>query len=385
MPLHRTFCRFACLVACLGVTGGRARAESGLQVLFAPASGSPFFVGSRPGDVVVADINADGALDVITANGGDRTLSVLLGDGHGGFHVAPGEPIHLDVPPHLVVVGGFNSDSRLDLAASSHDRNDVFVLLGDGRGGFAPAPGSPFAAFAGVKAHNHGLAVADLNGDGTLDLTRGHQETGSIAVLLGDGKGRFATGPGSPLRLGRGFYPHALADVDGDGKIDLVAPDILGSAIVVALGDGRGGFSAAPGSPIQVKARPFYVLLEDLNGDGKTDIVATHDDIDDVDVLLGEGGGRFKSTGGFHAGGLAWEVAAVDLDADDRKDLLMLGNGALRGFRGDGKGGFVSFGSPYPTPRDSWTFKVGDVNRDGRADVVFADLVTGRLTVLLHR
>jgi hypothetical protein len=385
MSIHRTFGRLACLVAGLGVTGGGACAESGLQVLFAPASGSPFVVGSRPADVAVADVNGDGALDVITANAGDRTLGILLGDGHGGFHVAPGEPVHLGVPPHLIVVADFNSDSRLDLAASSHDSNDVFVLLGDGRGGFAPAPGSPFAAFAGVKAHNHGLAVADVNGDGRLDLTLGHQETGSIAVLLGDGKGRFAAGPGSPLRLGHGFYPHALADVDGDGKIDLVAPDILGSAIVVALGDGRGGFSAAPGSPVHVKARPFYVLLEDLSGDGKTDIAATHDDIDDVDVLLGEGGGRFRSTGGFHAGGRGWEIAALDLNGDDRKDLLILGNGALRGFLGDGKGGFVTFGSPYPTPRDSWTFGVGDVDKDGRVDVVFADLSAGRLTVLLHR
>ncbi len=385
MPLHRTFRHFACVVACLGAAAGGACAESGLQGLFAPASGSPFSVGSRPGDVVVADINGDGALDVITANAGDGSIGVLLGDGGGAFRPAPGNAPRIGVPPHLIVVGDFNSDARLDLAASSHDSNEVFVLLGDGRGGFAPAPGSPVAAFAGVRAHNHGLAVADVNGDGTLDLTLGHQETGQVAVLLGDGKGRFATGPGSPLRLGRGFYPHALADVDGDGKIDLVAPDILGSAIVVALGDGRGGFSAAAGSPHHVKARPFHVLLEDLNRDGKMDIVATHDDIDNVDVLLGEGGGRFTVTGGFHAGGLTWKVAAVDLDGDDRKDLLLLGNGALRGSRGDGKGGFVSFGSPYPTPRDSWTFGVGDVNKDGRADVVFADLSTGRLTVLLHR
>jgi len=385
MSIHRTFRRLACLAGCLGATGGGACAESGLQVLFGPASGSPFVVGSRPADVAVADVNGDGAPDVITANTGDRTLGILLGDGHGGFHVAPGEPVHLAVPPHLIVVGDFNSDSRLDLAASSHDSNDVFVLLGDGRGGFGPAPGSPVAAFAGIRAHNHGLAVADVNGDGALDLTLGHQETGSIAVLLGDGKGRFAAGPGSPLRLGRGFYPHALADVDGDGRIDVVAPDLLGSAIVVALGDGRGGFSAAPGSPVAVKARPFYVLLADLNGDGRMDIVATHDDIDDVDVLLGEGGGRFRSTGGFHAGGRGWEISALDLNGDDRKDLLMLGNGALRGFLGDGRGRFVSFGSPYPTPRDSWTFGIGDVNKDGRGDVVFADLTTGRLTVLRHR
>ena len=353
--------------------------------MFAPAPGSPFVVGSRPGDVAVADVNGDGAADVIAANAGDGSIGVLLGDGDGAFRPVPGNAPRIGATPHLIAVGDFNSDARLDLAASSHDSNDVFVLLGDGRGGFAPAPGPPVAAFAGVKAHNHGLAAADVNGDGALDLTLGHQETGQIAVLLGDGKGRFAAGPGSPLRLGRGFYPHALADVDGDGKIDLVAPDILGSAIVVALGDGRGGFAAAPGSPISVKARPFYVLLADLDGDGRTDVIATHDDIDDVDVLLGEGGGRFRSTGGFHAGGRGWEIAAIDLNGDNRKDLLMLGNGALRGFLGDGQGGFVAFGSPYPTPRDSWTFGIADVNKDGRADVVFADLVTGRLTVLLHR
>jgi hypothetical protein len=385
MRIHRTFRHFACVVACLGAAAGGACAESGLQVLFAPASGSPYVVGSRPGDVAVADVNGDGAADVIAANAGDGSIGVLLGDGGGAFRPAPGNAPRIGVPPHLIAVGDFNSDSLLDLAASSHDSNDVFVLLGDGRGGFARAAGSPVAAFAGVKAHSHGLAVADVNGDGTLDLTLGHQETGAIAVLLGDGKGRFAAGPGSPLRLGRGFYPHALADVDGDGKIDLVAPDILGSAIVVALGDGRGGFSAAPGSPIAVKARPFYVLIADLNGDGRTDVAATHDDIDDVDVLLGEGGGRLKSNGGFHAGGLGWVIAAVPVNNDEHKDLLVLGEGALRGFLGDGRGGFASAGSPYPTPPDSWRFRLGDLNRDGRLDVVFAGPGTDKVTVLLHR
>ena len=385
MPVRRTLRFFVCLMAYAGAVAGRAHAESGLRRMFAPPPGSPFSVGSRPNDVVVVDVNGDGALDVVTANAGDGALGLLLGDGRGAFHPAPGAPIRIGVAPHLIAAGDFDADSRLDLAATSHDRNDVQVLLGDGRGGFAPAPGSPFAAFAGVKAHNHGLAVADVNGDGSLDITLGHQETGSIAVLLGNGHGGFAAGPGSPLRLGRGFYPHALADVDGDARLDLVAPDILGSAIVVALGNGRGGFSAAPGSPIGVKARPFYVLLEDLNRDGKTDIAATHDDIDDVDVLLGDGRGRFTPTGGFHAGGLGWELAAVDLNADDRKDLVVLGNGALRAFLGDGRGGFVSAGSPYPTSRDSWNFGVGDLNRDGRPDVVFSDPNRCQVRVLLHR
>jgi hypothetical protein len=331
-------------------------------------------------------VNGDFALDLLAADAGEGAVAVLLGNGRGGFRGAPGSPAPAGPAPHLLVTGDFNSDKSIDIAATSHDSNSVFVLLGDGRGKFAFAPGSPFAAYPSGKPHNHGLATADVNADGKLDLTLGHQDSGAIAVLLGDGRGRFTAAPGSPFKLGRGFYPHALGDVNQDGKLDVVAPDIMGSAIVVGLGDGRGGFAGAPGSPVRVKARPYFVLLADVNGDNKLDIVATHDDIDEVDVLLGNGNGRFTATTGFHAGNRGWTVAAADLDGDGSKDLLIAGGEGIKAFLGNGKGGFSPADEwSYPARHSTWKLAIGDVNGDGKVDLAVPNSEGGVVSVALQR
>jgi hypothetical protein len=130
--------------------------------LFTPAPGSPINIGSRPNDIAVADLNKDGRLDIVTCNDGE-TLTVLLGNGRGGFTPAPGSPIK--AAAHLVAVGDVNNDRNPDLALTHHDSFGVVVLLGAGDGRFSPAAGSPFTAHQGVKAHNHGLALSDLNSD----------------------------------------------------------------------------------------------------------------------------------------------------------------------------------------------------------------------------
>src|SRR5215204_3032036 len=136
------------------------------DALFRPAAGSQINLGSRPNDIAVADWNKDGRLDIVTCNEGD-TVTVLLGDGRGGFTPAPGSPIK--AAAHLIAVGDVNKDRNPDLALTHHDSFGVVILLGAGDGRFAPAPGSPFAAHQGAKAHNHGLALSDLNRDGNLD------------------------------------------------------------------------------------------------------------------------------------------------------------------------------------------------------------------------
>jgi hypothetical protein len=353
---------------------------------FVSAPGSPFRIGAKPNDVVVADANGDGAPDLLSANAGDRAIGVLLGDGRGGFRPAAGSAFAAGETPHLLVAADFDSDRRIDVAVTGHDSNSVTILLGDGGGGFRLAPASPFAAFSGIKPHNHGLAAGDVNGDGRPDLTLGHQDAGVIGVLLGDGHGGFVPAQGSPFRLGRGFYPHALGDMNGDGSLDVVAPDILGSAIVVGLGDGRGGFAVAGGSPVRVKPRPYFVLLEDVNSDGRLDAIATHDDIDDTDVLLGDGRGGLTAASGFHAGHRGWTTAAADLNADGRKDLVIAGTGGLKAFLGNGKGEFTH--SPewsLATPRATWKVAVADFNRDGKPDIAFLDGDGGTVSVLLHR
>jgi hypothetical protein len=178
-------------------------------------------VGALPLDVAAADLNGDGAVDLVSADARTNALSVLLGRGDGAFSAAVSIPV--GVAPHLVSLADVDRDEDPDAIASDHDSAGVAVLLGDGKGGFQPAVGSPFTALGG-QPHNHGLAVGDVSGDSVPDVITANQVDKSVSILLGDGTGRLSSAPASPLALGAEPYLSRLADVDSDGKLDLVVP-----------------------------------------------------------------------------------------------------------------------------------------------------------------
>ena len=156
------------------------------------------------------------------------------------------------------------------------------MLLGDGSGGFAAAPGSPF----GVGSDPHSVAIGDLNGDTKPDLVTANSDSDNVTVLLGDGSGGFAAAPGSPFGVGSDPTSVAIGDLNGDTKPDLVTANIGSNNVTVLLGDGSGGFAAAPGSPFGVGTAPLSVAIGDLNGDTKPDLVTANSVSDDVTVLL---------------------------------------------------------------------------------------------------
>jgi hypothetical protein len=110
--------------------------------------------------VAEGDFNGDGKLDLAIVNAASNTVTVLLGNGTGGFTAAPGSPFPVGTGPQFVVVGDFNEDGKPDLAIANSFGNNVTVLLGNGAGGFTAAPGSPFPAGAVPSS----LAVGDFNG-----------------------------------------------------------------------------------------------------------------------------------------------------------------------------------------------------------------------------
>jgi hypothetical protein len=337
--------------------------------------------------VACADLDGDGHIDLLTADSGGGTVSMLRGDGRGGFAPFAAGPLRAADAPHLLALGDVNGDGALDLAVSEHDRNDVHVFLGDGAGGFRPAPGAPFAALRGAPPHNHGLGLADLDGDGALDLTTSNQDHGSISALRGDGRGGFAAFPGSPFHAGRAPYPHALGDLNGDGRTDVVVPDVGGGRVAALLGAPEAGLEPAPGAPVPVAPRPYAACLADLDGDGRMDAVLAHDDIDTATVLRGDGAGGFEPGTAIDAGRRLFELAAGDLDGDGRMDVAA---GAAPAhvvlLRGDGRGGLSAFpGSPLAAGGGPYALQLADVDGDARLDLVVACSDEGRVHVLLCR
>ena len=377
------------------------------QTLFVTGPGSPLTVASGPSDVVLGDMNRDGRLDLVVASGQARSIMVLLndstGDGagrgagknDGPFHVAAARTTSVPDIPGEMVLGDVNSDGNLDLAFISHDSYGVTLLLGDGKGGLTLAPNSPIVMKQGQHPHTHGIGIADLNGDGKLDLVTVNNSDNDVSVAFGDGRGGFARAPGSPFAVGPSPYPLALGDVNSDGRLDIVATATatgparaqqlpLSRALTLLLGDGRGGFQA---SQIPMRTgEPWFVAIGDINGDRKPDLVVTHHEKHELTVLLGDGTGRFREAGGspLDMGHNAYQIVLADVNRDGRTDVVVAAGDGVRVMLGDGSGSFKPAPhSPFATGRGTWRMAVGDVNRDGKIDVVTCNSESNTVTELL--
>lgn len=355
--------------------------------LFAPAPNSPIAVAGGPGNVALADVNQDAKLDLVVACGKSRSMTVLLGLGNGQFRATRHSPFSVPDHPHEIVLGDVNSDGRPDFVFASHDSYGITLMLGDGSGGFDVAPNSPVTMKEGQHPHTHGLAIGDFNGDGKLDFVTANSADNDVAVVFGDGRGGFARAAGSPFSVGKSPYPLTLGDLDNDGHLDIVSTSTAPAsrALTVLFGNGRGGFQ-----PSQVPMRtvtPWFVVIGEVNGDGKPDMVSTHSDRSRLlTVLLGDGKGRFTEATGspFDLGHAAWHVAIVEVNRDGKADVLAAADNGVAVMLGDGHGKFTPApGSPFPTGKGTWRLAVGDINRDGKPDVATSNLESNGVSVLL--
>ncbi len=372
------------LVPLAALACAAARSE---DPLYAPAPGSPLALSGAPTAVEPGDLDRDGHLDLLVVCSEPVGLRILRGDGKGGF--AQEEPMALDFPaaPSELVLADLDADGWLDAAAAAHDSHEVLVLFGDGRGGLGPA--ARFPSGAQGQPHGHGLLAHDVSGDGRLDLlfVQSRPEN-RLHVLRNDGRRGFTPAPELGRGLGRGAYPSLLADVDGDGRADLVSPGMESEPPELSILRGRagGGFEDARAVPLAI-ARPYHVAAADLDGDRDLDLVVTHDDSSEASLLANDGGSFSPlPISPFDLGSRAWKVVAADLDGDGRTDLAAAGGSSVKVFLSDGRGGFAPAPrSPFPATRGSWRLAMADLDGNGRPDLVTCGVEAREIAVLLHR
>jgi len=295
---------------------------SGIAVLLGDGSGTLgtptfFAVQAVPKYLAIGDFNHDGALDLAVPNYGSNSVSILLGDGMGSF--APAAHFPAGDGPNGLAVGDFDRDGNLDVVVTNTTAAvpSISILLGDGAGGLG-APATFPVGFGGPI----GIAVADLNNDGKLDVAVAGTE-GGVSVLLGDGLGGF----GSPTNLptdGDATWV-AVGDVNLDGALDLVAVNEHETdypAISILLGNGLGGFSAPTHFPTEGGGENLYVTVGDFNRDCKPDLAVAKFNHGSVGILLGDGSGSFQTPVDFAVGGAPNAVVAEDLNGDRQLDLV---------------------------------------------------------------
>ena len=289
-------------------------------------SGPTYPAGVYPHDVAVGDFNGDGKPDLAVAagiGGNGAGVEVLLNNGDGTFSAPTLYPAEND--PSQIVAADFNGDGKLDLAVTDNISGNVDILLGTGTGAF----GLP-AQFPGTATPT-GIAVGDFNGDGKLDLVIANYATQDLRILQGDGNGNFTTIHTYPVGSGNSGNPSeiAIGDFNRDGREDLAVGvhNVLppgNDHIAIYQGNGDGSFTA--GQRIRV-GDPAGLVVADLNRDGNLDIaVATYLD-NNVTVMLGSGNGKFGVPSVFPLGnfaGLPFDVVTGDFNDDGKPDLALV-------------------------------------------------------------
>ncbi len=339
-----------------------------------PAS---YAIGNSPGSFSLVDFAGNGRLDIAAGDQLSGSLGLLAGRPDGTF-VGPRAYPTPDMPA-LVVAGDFNGDGKPDLVSAARNATTLSLFTNVGKGTFQ---GPTAVTLPGSAA---ALASGDFNGDGKADLAVA--TPAGVEILLGQGSGGFA----QPIAVSTGsLAPTAIAagDFNGDGKLDLV---VAGSSagqgsIQILLGDGAGSFHLS--QTFQAGMNPGNLVVADLNGDGKPDVVMVDsgqlgqsNQPGGLFVILSQAGGTFANPVSYSAGANPAGAAVGDLNGDGKPDLAIATStldstgfrqGSLEVFFNDGKG---TFASPAITPIDSGpvAIAISDVNVDGVPDIVISN------------
>lgn len=289
------------------------------------------FPGSLLGEIAAADFNGDGFIDLaVTDKTPNNRVFILLNNGDGTFAapIAYSTGVFPAVSQSFsIAIGDFDGVNGPDLAIANVGHiigtSFITVLLNNGSGVFAMAPGSPFATIPGLAPFD--IVTADFTGDGILDLATANRDTDNVTLFIGNGNGTFQTPGVSFSVLPGGLDPYSLvaADFDGNGSVDIAIGNISTSNITVFLNNGSGTFTEAPESPFPVGITAFEIDITaaDFNCDGAIDLATSNAGSDNVSILINDGSGGFSAPFQFPTGADPFSITAGDFNGDGRIDL----------------------------------------------------------------
>lgn len=365
-----------------------------------------FAVGTSPRAVAFRDLNGDGKPDLTVANHDSNTLSVLINTtapGASAATFATKRDFATDADPSFVAVADLNGDGKPDVAVPSNTGNAVSVFLNTT---VLPPPAvstAPKQAFAtGDNPYN--VAIGDLNGDGKPDLVIANRDANTLSALInatatGAQVSSFAVKQDFPTGSGARFL--ALEDLNGDGKLDIAVANFLSNTVSVLLNT-----SSVGSNTVQLTAKqdlttgllPVAVAFADLNGDGKPDLIVSNESSYSQSIFLntttlGSNVASFAPRQDIPSGGSSGSVKVADFNCDGLLDLAVvnrLSDGLSILLNTTPVGSLiVSFVAAQTfstggTLLDASFLTAGDINGDGRADLVVSNFFSNNVSTLTN-
>ncbi|CAF3306064.1 unnamed protein product [Rotaria sp. Silwood2] len=340
-----------------------------------------YAAGSGTYSVAVADLNRDTKPDIIGPNDMAGTISILLNRGDGTYnpqvvYTTGGTASH----PEGVTASDLNGDGNLDIIVANYGANNIGIFMGTGVGTYAPQVAVATGAGSGPQA----VAASDVNGDGNADIIVANFDGNKVGVFLGTGHGTFSPQVTYPTDAGSRPRSVVVADLNDDNKGDIIVANREGSYVAVFFNKGDGTFYPQVKYSTGAGSWPRSVVVADVNGDGTLDVIVANSRTNNVGIFLNKGDGTLATQTTLPTDPLPRAVTVADINDDGKIDILYISsaNDNFGLYCNTGNGIFVLQG-PYAVGAGSSPYGIAaaDLNGDGKIDIVVGNHGTNNVGV----
>ncbi|MEQ8548418.1 MAG: FG-GAP-like repeat-containing protein [Cyclobacteriaceae bacterium] len=355
-----------------------------------------YTTGSNPYSVAIGDLDGDGKADLAIANGSSNTVSVFrnISTAVGSISYAAKQDYTTGSNPYSVAIGDLDGDGKLDLAVANRNGSTISVFrnTSTGSGTISYASKVDYSTGSGPRS----VAIGDLDGDGKADLAVVNWDISTVSIFRNTSTGAGTIDYATKVDYTTGSQPHSVAigDLDGDGKTDLaVANRSSGSVSILRnTSTGTGTINFATKVDYSSGTQPHSVAIGDLNGDGKADLAVVNVQSNTVSLFqntsTGSGNISYAAKVDYTSGTNTWSVAIGDLNGDGKPDLVLgyIGsNTAVSILQNTSTGsGSISYATKVDqtTGTGPYSTAIGDLDGDGKLDVVVGNVSDNTVSVL---